>query len=51
MRLVEPKRTGFNFIASYNMPKRMRSILGANETIRFKADGTVVIQVALNVQI
>uniref|UniRef100_A0AAF5PYT1 PDZ domain-containing protein n=1 Tax=Wuchereria bancrofti TaxID=6293 RepID=A0AAF5PYT1_WUCBA len=44
MRLVEPKRTGFNFIASYSMPKRMRSILGTNETIRFKADGTVVVQ-------
>ncbi|VDO45184.1 unnamed protein product [Brugia timori] len=47
MRLVEPKRTGFNFIASYSMPKRMRSILDRNETIRFKADGTVIVQVAL----
>uniref|UniRef100_A0A5S6PHU9 PDZ domain-containing protein n=1 Tax=Brugia malayi TaxID=6279 RepID=A0A5S6PHU9_BRUMA len=44
MRLVEPKRTGFNFIASYSMPKRMRSILDRNETIRFKADGTVIVQ-------
>uniref|UniRef100_A0A1I7W4F9 PDZ domain-containing protein n=1 Tax=Loa loa TaxID=7209 RepID=A0A1I7W4F9_LOALO len=44
MRLVEPKRSGFNFIAPYSIPKRIRSILGANETIRFKADGTIVVQ-------
>uniref|UniRef100_A0A0R3RLI0 PDZ domain-containing protein n=1 Tax=Elaeophora elaphi TaxID=1147741 RepID=A0A0R3RLI0_9BILA len=44
IRLVEPKRTGFNFIASYTKPKRMRSILDTNETIRFKADGTIVVQ-------
>ncbi|MCP9262093.1 PDZ domain-containing protein GIPC1 [Dirofilaria immitis] len=44
MRLIEPKRTGFNFIASYNISKCMRSILGTNETVRFKADGTIVVQ-------
>uniref|UniRef100_A0A915Q7P7 PDZ domain-containing protein n=1 Tax=Setaria digitata TaxID=48799 RepID=A0A915Q7P7_9BILA len=51
MRLVEPKRSGFNFIASYSKPKRILSLLGPNETIRFKADGTVAVQEVPNVLI
>ncbi|VBB30325.1 unnamed protein product [Acanthocheilonema viteae] len=48
IRLIAPKKTGFNFIASYNMPKRIKSIFGANETIRFKADGTTIVQSDIN---
>ncbi|VDK86543.1 unnamed protein product [Litomosoides sigmodontis] len=44
MRLIEPQKTGFNFISSYAAPKRALSILDANKTIRFKADGTVIVQ-------
>lgn len=45
MRLVEPKKSGFNSIGSYRKPKKAISEPDAKQTIRFKADGTVTVQV------
>ncbi|VDN19970.1 unnamed protein product [Gongylonema pulchrum] len=46
LRLVAPKRSGFNFISTYNKPNKALSASNANQTIRFKADGTIIVQIS-----